>query len=292
METGRTGRRIAIIAGSGRLPLFVTETLERQGDRPFIIALENEAAPALLQREHEVLHPGRPGTLLRILRRVGPDAVVMIGGVRARPELRHLRPDWTTLKLGARILQRLRSGDDALLRAVVTMVEDAGHTVVGVHELVPDLLASPGFIAGTKMRTTDRESLETALAGARVLGSLDAGQACVAIGRRVVALEGAEGTDAMLERVRELRASGRLSKAGGVLVKLAKPAQELRADLPTIGPETVGRAAAAGLAGIGIHAGSALIVDYSATRDRAEEAGLFVIGIDPDADQAGAGKDE
>ena len=118
---------------------------------------------------------------------------------------------------------------------------------------------------------------------AAALGALDAGQACVAIGKRIVALEGAEGTDMMLERVAELRGLGRLKAGrGGVLVKLAKSGQELRADLPTIGTATMDKAAEAGLSGIAIHAGRALISDYETTCAHAEKAGLFLIGIVPE----------
>lgn len=281
--------RVAIIAGGGDIPLYVAETLAEQGRNPFIIAIEGEADPALYRFEHQVVYPIRPGVLMSILKQVNPTDVVMVGGVRSRPKLHKIRPDWTTLKLAARFLPKLRSGDDVLLRGVVEMIEEAGYRVRGVHELVPDLLASEGHIAGPKPASSNREVIATAIEGAIALGKLDAGQGCVAIGRRIVALEGAEGTDAMLERVAQLRAAGRIpARRGGVLVKLAKPGQELRTDLPTIGAQTVENAAAAGLAGICVHAGRALIADLEVTCTKAEELGIFLTGIDPETFDAAA----
>ena len=283
MSAADSASRVAIIAGGGDIPLYVAETLAEQGRNPFIVAIEGEADPALYRFEHQIVYPIRPGVLMSILKRVNPTDVVMVGGVRSRPKLHKIRPDWTTIKLAARFLPKLRSGDDVLLRGVVEMIEEAGYRVRGVHELVPDLLAGEGHIAGPKPSPANREAIKTAIEGAIALGNLDAGQGCVAIGRRIVALEGAEGTDAMLERVAQLRVQGRIpARRGGVLVKLAKPGQELRTDLPTIGARTVENAAAAGLAGICIHAGRALIANMEVTCAKANELGVFLTGINPE----------
>jgi UDP-2,3-diacylglucosamine hydrolase len=274
--------RVAIVAGSGQIPVFVAEKLEKDGRRPFIIAVDGEADPALLKYEHQFVYSAHIGVLLSALRRIKPEDVVLIGGAKSRPSLWRIRPDWTTIRLAARMIPKLRSGDDVLLRGVINMIEDAGFRVRGVHELVPDLLAEKGNLAGPKPSRTAVEAIATAVDGALALGGLDAGQACVAIGRRIVALEGAEGTDMMLQRVAELRAAGRLPKRrGGVLVKLAKPRQDLRSDLPTIGVSTVENAAKAALSGIAVHAEHALIADQGATFTRASALGVFIVGIDP-----------
>jgi DUF1009 family protein len=281
--------RVAIVAGSGRIPVYAAGKLAAAGRDPFIVAIEGEADEELRQYEHDVINTAEIGRLVAILERVGPSEVIMVGGVGARPDLRRLRPDWTTLRLAAWLLPKLRAGDDAILRGVIETIERAGFPVRGVHELVPDLLAKQGQIAGPKPTKADREAIATAVRGALALGALDAGQACVAIGRRIVALEAAEGTDMMLQRVSELRQNGRLKAArGGVLVKLAKPGQELRADLPTIGTATIENAARAGLKGIAVHAENALISDFEATCARAREQGIFLVGIDPE-DRALAG---
>ncbi|MEN0000114.1 MAG: UDP-2,3-diacylglucosamine diphosphatase LpxI, partial [Pseudomonadota bacterium] len=186
------------------------------------------------------------------------------------------------LKVAARLLPRLRAGDDALLRGVIGIMEDAGIRVRGVHEIVPDLLAPLGHLAGPKPDSATQSALQTAMHGALALGELDAGQAAVAVRRRLVALEGAEGTDLMLERVAALREAGRLpKKRGGALVKIAKPGQELRADLPTIGPDTIKNATSAMLKAVGVHAGRALITDLEATKALADECKITLLGINP-----------
>ncbi|QKV18109.1 LpxI family protein [Oricola thermophila] len=282
--------RVALIAGNGRIPVYVAGRLKQFGRNPFVIAVRGEADPELFGYEHDVIDTAEIGVLASILKRVRPAEVVMVGGIRARPDLRRLRPDWTTIKLAAYLLPRLRAGDDMILRGLIRTIENAGFPVRGVHELVPDLLAGPGHIAGPKPTRADREAIAVAVRGAQALGILDTGQASVAIGRRIVALEAAEGTDLMLKRVAELREIGRLgSGRNGVLVKLAKPGQELRADLPTIGEATVENAAKAGLRGIAVHAENALISDFEATCERARERGLFLIGIDPDSLPDGEG---
>lgn len=280
--------RVAIVAGSGRIPVYVAEKLAASGRDPFVVAIEGEADEELLRYEHDFINTAEIGRLVAILKRVGPSEVVMVGGVGARPDLRRLRPDWTTLRLAAWLLPKLRAGDDVILRGVINAIEGAGFPVRGVHELVPDLLADAGRIAGPKPTRADSEAIAAAVRGALALGAVDAGQACVAIGKRIVALEGAEGTDMMLQRVAELREIGRLKAGrGGVLVKLAKPGQELRADLPTIGTMTIENAARAGLKGIAVHAGHALISDYEATCARAKAEGVFLVGIDPSHPAAG-----
>ena len=288
----KSGGRVAIVAGSGRIPVYVASKLAEDGRDPFIFAIEGEADAELHRYEHVIVSTPEVGKLLSVLKKIAPSEVVLVGGVRGRPSLRRIRPDWTTLRLAARMLPRLRAGDDVLLRGVIQTIEEAGFPVRGVQELVPELLAGEGHIAGPKPSRADREAIIAAARGAVALGALDAGQACVAIGKRIVALEGAEGTDMMLRRVAELRKLGRLkSGRGGVLVKLAKPGQELRADLPTIGTATIDEAVEAGLKGIAIHAGNALVSDYETTCAHAEKAGLFVIGIEPETLLASGGTD-
>ncbi|MEL6435829.1 MAG: UDP-2,3-diacylglucosamine diphosphatase LpxI [Pseudomonadota bacterium] len=276
--------RVALIAGSGALPVMVADALAEAGRDPFVVAIEGEASDALKRHDHVEAYSGHPGVVLRALKASGAQEVVMIGGIRGRPDLRRIRPDFTTIRFAARLLPRLGAGDDALLRAVIDMVEDAGLTVRGVHQVLPELLAGKGHLAGpVKTSRDDDAALQTAVRAALALGAIDAGQGAVAVKRRVVALEGAEGTDLMLERVAKLRRVGRLSeKPGGVLVKLAKPGQELRADLPTIGPQTVQHTAAAGLTCIGVHAGHSLIASLDDTIAAADAAKISLIGIVPE----------
>jgi DUF1009 family protein len=176
----------------------------------------------------------------------------------------------------------LNGGDDAVLKMVISLIEANGVRVVGADEIAPELLATEGPIGNA---APDAEALRDIAAGssaALALGSLDVGQGAVAVGGRVIALEGAEGTDQMLERVADLRRQGRISsRRKGVLVKLCKPNQDTRADLPSIGVDTVHRAAAAGLAGIASEAGRSLVLDRERLVQEADRAGLFVTGILP-----------
>ncbi|MEL6819127.1 MAG: UDP-2,3-diacylglucosamine diphosphatase LpxI [Pseudomonadota bacterium] len=280
---GKPPGRIGLIAGNGALPLLVAKTLEFDGIRPFVVGIEGEYDPQLETYEFVSAYTGHPGRVVSALKKAKVTDVVMVGGVRGRPQLHRFIPDWTTLKFAARLIPRLRAGDDALLRGVISIIEDVGIRVRGVHEIVPQLLAPADHLAGPKLDQATTHSMQTAVAGALALGNLDAGQAAVAIRRRLVALEGAEGTDMMLERVAELREVGRLlPNRSGALVKIAKPGQDMRADLPTIGPDTIRKAAAAKLKAVAVHAGRALIADLADTKALADEHKISLLGIEPE----------
>ena len=275
--------RIGIVAGGGRVPVLLAEQLAAAGQPPFVAMIEGSADPALAKHEHMPISTAAPGKLLAGLKKAGVATVTIVGSVAGRPDLSQFRPDWTTLKLATRILSGLRSGDDALLREIVKMHEDAGIRVVGAHELVPELLATFGPIAGPAPKQGDMRAIALGVRAARALGQLDVGQACVVIGNRIVALEGAEGTDEMLRRVAKLRLDGRLSnKRGGVLVKMCKPGQEKRVDMPTIGTGTVENVHLAGLTGIAVQGESTMIVDLGSVRAQCEASKMFLIGIDGD----------
>lgn len=278
---GETGR-IGLIAGSGRLPIAVAAQLRSLGHDPFILLIEGEAGeePEFVGGDHTRLAVEDFGILAATLRKAGVKRVVMAGGVSKRPRLSRMRPSLALLRILPRVALALASGDDALLRAVIGHLEANGLKVVGAHEIVPDLVAAPGAMTRAAPDSASRRDIAAALQAARAIGGLDIGQAAIAVGGRVVALEGVEGTAGLLERMVALRSHGRLAgKSGGVLVKCAKPGQELRADLPAIGPETVDAALRAGLKGIAVEAGRALVLDYGETVRRADAAGLFIAGI-------------
>jgi DUF1009 family protein len=216
------------------------------------------------------------------LNRYGIGRVVMSGSVRRRPEWREVRPTLRTLmKMPAAIRTLLSGGDDTVLQMVIRLIEGNGRRVVGAHEIAPDLLAAVGPLGTAIPGEEDRRDINRAAEAAEMLGRLDVGQGAVAIGGRIVALEGLEGTDEMLERVAGLRAAGRISpRRRGALVKLCKPQQDIRADLPAIGVSTVLNARKAGLAGVAVEAGRSLVLDRAAVIKAADEAGLFVCGID------------
>ena len=279
----RSGDRIAIVAGSGRLPVDLAQNLAAHGHRPFVVLVRGEASPELASCDHEDLTVENFAGLAPLLKRRGITHVVFAGGISRRPKLGALKPSLALLKFLPRALAALAKGDDGMLRALAAAVEALGVKVVGAHQIAPDLLASEGPMTSIAPQKSDWRDLEAAAQAARAIGVLDIGQGAVAIGGRAIALEGVEGTDGMLERVKELRSHGRLAaKKRGVLVKCAKPGQELRMDLPSIGPDTVTMAHAAGLAGIGVEADRSLVLDMANVIGEADRLGLFVIGLPPE----------
>lgn len=274
---------MGIVAGSGRLPVDLAESLAAHGFDPFVVMVEGEASPALSAYEHQVVPIEEFANLGVILKRQGVTHVCFAGGIGRRPKLSALKPSLALLRFLPRVLAALGKGDDGVLRALAGGLESLGVKVVGAHEIAPDLLASEGQIGAVAPQKSDWRDLEAAARAARAIGELDIGQAAVAIGGRAVELEGVEGTDGLLERVRDLRSHGRLAgKQRGVLVKCAKPGQELRMDLPTIGPSTVTSAHAAGLAGIGVEADRSLVLDLANVIAEADRLGLFVVGLPPE----------
>ncbi|MFF0949434.1 MULTISPECIES: LpxI family protein [Rhizobium] len=274
--------RLAIIAGGGLLPSYVAEAARAAGENPVIVALKDESDRRWEGYDHAVIGVGDFAALEGLLNRYGIGRVVMSGSVRRRPEWREVRPTLRTLmKMPATIRTLLSGGDDRVLQMVIRLIEGNGRRVVGAHEIAPDLLAAVGPLGTAIPGEEDRRDINRAAEAAEMLGRLDVGQGAVAIGGRIVALEGLEGTDEMLERVADLRAAGRISpRRRGALVKLCKPQQDIRADLPAIGVSTVLNARKAGLAGVAVEAGRSLVLDRAAVIKAADEAGLFVCGID------------
>lgn len=270
--------RTAIIAGNGLLPLVVAEALAKKGNPPFVLCLKGEADESLYKYDHAIVSILEFTRLIRVLKQSGAKNVVLAGGVRKRPNLSDIRLDLTTLRALPRVFRALGQGDDALLRAFIGLLESYGFHMLGAHQIVPDILApAPCVLTSTKPDKKERHNIELASEAAALLGTLDVGQGAVAVGGRVVALEGVEGTDNMLKRVRQMRDEGRIPRHGGVLVKCAKPEQDERADLPAIGIDTVTNIAAAGLAGIAIEAGRTVMLSYHDTVQAADAQGLFIV---------------
>ena len=265
-------RKLAVLAGRGPLPAQVVAAARAQGRDVFVLAFEGETDPELIQGvAHRWLPLGAVGRALEALRAAQVEDVVLIGALR-RPALASL--DRRGMQLLARLGLR-RQGDDQLLRAIVAELESEGFRVLGADQLLEGALAPEGPM--TVLRPDD-EALRDIALGVEVaerLGDLDVGQAAVVQQGLVLGVEAAEGTDALMRRCAPLRRAGR----GGVLVKVKKPGQERRADLPTIGPDTVRVAAASGIAGIAVHAGHCLIIERAEVVAAAERAGLFLIGI-------------
>ncbi|UXM93958.1 LpxI family protein [Bartonella sp. HY329] len=270
--------RTAIIAGGGKLPLAVAQSLKSMGQDPFVVPLRHEADPDIYKFEHCEISIVEFAKLIRAMKSANVKNVVLAGGVKSRPHLSNLRLDGPTLRALTRVFFALAQGDDALLRAFIKVLESYGFEVLGAHEVVPDLLApAPCLLSDLAPSKVEEKNLKLALAAAHMLGDLDVGQGAVAVGGRVVALEGAEGTDNMIKRIALMRQERRIPQQGGVLVKCAKPNQEKRADLPTIGPDTIEQAFQSGLAGVAIEAGSSFILDFEKTIEVADKRKVFLV---------------
>jgi DUF1009 family protein len=266
--------KLGVIAGAGALPRAVIAAARDQGRAVFVIALEGQAERETTHDvDHVWLRLGALGEGVERLRDAGVSDVVMIGSVR-RPSLAELRPDWRGTRLLARIGMRA-FGDDGLLAAIVRELEEEGFRVIGVEQVLGDLVAECGSVGARVAGAEDEIDIARAVAVLRAIGPLDVGQAAIVERGVVLGIEAAEGTDALIERCASLKRQA----GAGVLVKIAKPGQERRVDLPTIGVETVERVARSGFAGIAVEAGGALIVDRRAVAARADERGVFVVGV-------------
>ena len=280
--TSEGGGRIGIVAGGGALPVAIVSTLLREGADPYVVTIDGETAddPALAACDTIRFRVEELGLLLPAVRKAGVRRLVFAGHIGRRPRLRRIRWTWPLLKAAPRLATALASGDDRLLRTLVSIAEENGIEIVGAHQIVPSLLTPEGVLTRRGPVGSDRRDIEAASQAAALIGRLDMGQGAIAIGGRAVALEGIEGTDGLLERTAAMRDHGRLAgKKRGVLVKRCKPQQELRVDLPAIGPDTVTGALAAGLAGIAVEAGRTFILDFERTIALADEHGLFVLGL-------------
>lgn len=268
--------KIGIVAGGGAVPGHLVAALRARNHPFFILGLDGQVQPESLEgTPHVLVRLGAVGAAFDALRREGVRRLVFAGAVR-RPSLAELRPDWTATRLIAKMGPKMfMAGDDALLSAVVKVLEGEGFTVERADSLLDGLLAGAGYLGRHRADAEAEADIARAVAILRALGPLDVGQAVVVQQGLCLGIEAIEGTDALLARVGPLRRAG----AGGVLVKLRKPGQNERVDLPTIGVATVEAAANAGLAGIAVDAGGAWIVDRATVIETADRLGLFVKGI-------------
>ena len=278
---------LALICGGGSLPLAIADSVSARGRQVLLFPLQGIARPEdYAQRPHTWVRIAKFGTLARAARAAGCHEMVLIGSL-VRPAFWQVRFDLTTLKLLPRIAAAFRGGDDYLLSSGARLIEEQGFRVLGAHEVAPEILVPKGALARVQPSEGDRADIALGFDYLHATGPFDVGQAVVVAGRHVLAVEAAEGTDQMLERIAALRASGhiRASTVGGVLVKAPKRGQDRRFDLPSIGPRTVEGAARAGLAGIAVVAGSTIVAEPERLIAAADRANIFVVGLPAGSEQ-------
>jgi hypothetical protein len=266
--------KLAILAGGGALPAQLAEAARGSGRDVFMVAFEGHTEPsAVTGLPHLWCRFGAASLILDFLHGHGVTELVFAGPVR-RPSIAEIMPDWRATKMLAKIGSRAL-GDDGFLRGIVRSLEDEGFRVVGIQDILCDLLAPSGVLGALSPDAIAEADIARGLDVARTIGALDVGQAVVVQQGLVLGVEAIEGTDALIARCGALRRDG----AGGVLVKVKKPQQDRRLDLPTVGVQTVLSAAAAGLRGIAIEAGGTLIMDRPELIATADRMDLFVVGI-------------
>jgi DUF1009 family protein len=272
---------IGLIAAGGVMPFAVADSLIARGVNPVLFALKGACDPVAVQRfRHHWISLGQLGRAVRLFRAENCRDLVFIGTL-VRPALSEIRLDWGTLRVIGRLWAAFRGGDDHLLSGIGRVLEQDGFRMVGIKDVAPNLLIPRGCLT---LKAPDENAAADIARGRDVLRALspfDIGQAAVVIDRHVVGVEDIEGTDGLLARVARLRKEGRIraNPGRGVLVKAPKSGQDLRFDLPTIGPRTIEAADEAGLAGIAVIAGETIVVEPQIMIEAADAAGLFITGV-------------
>ena len=272
---------VGLIAAGGVMPFAVADSLVRNGATPVLFAIRGACDETQVARfRHHWISVGQLGRATKLFRSEGCRDLLFIGSL-VRPSLSEIRLDWGTLRAMGQIWASFRGGDDHLLSGIGRILEGQGFRMVGIKDVAPDLLMPMGALTGTKPDERAEADIAKGRDVLRALGPFDVGQGAVVIDGHVVAVEDIEGTDGLLARVARLREQGRI-RAGvgrGVLVKAPKAGQDLRYDLPTIGPRTVDGAVNAKLAGIAVVAGNTLLAEPEAMIAAADKASLFVMGV-------------
>src|SRR4030088_335146 len=272
---------IGLIAAGGVMPFAVADSLTARGISPILFALKGACDPVRVERfHHHWISIGQLGRAVKLFRSENCRDLVFIGAL-VRPALSEIRLDWGTLRVIGRVWAAFRGGDDHLLSGIGRILEQDGFRMVGIRDVAPDLLMPEGCITRAAPDQSAAADIARGRDVLRALSPFDIGQAAVVIDGHVVGVEDIEGTDGLLARVARLRTEGRIraKAARGVLVKAPKSGQDLRFDLPTIGPRTIEGAAAAQLAGIAIVSGNTIVVEPQAMIEAADAAGLFVTGL-------------
>ncbi len=267
-------RRIGLIAGGGRLPHLFASAARERGVSVVAVAHSGETDRSLEGQVDSItwVRVGQLDRMVRFFRAAQIDRAVMLGGIGRARAFRDARPD-----LGAiRVALRLRSfRDDGLLRAVAGYFEEHGIAIAPQTEFFSDLLAQRGHLAGPPLGAAQEKDVALGLEVAQLLGRADVGQTVVVKDGHVLALEAAEGTDETIRR------GCRISGAGAVVVKLCKPGQDERFDLPAVGPTTLEVMGECHARVLAIEAGKTLLVDAAALLADAERAGISVLGVAP-----------
>ncbi len=269
-------RKLGIVAGGGDLPKLLIEYCNAHHVPYVVAAILGNADKAFFENMDCLkIRIGQAGTGFEYFKKQQVCDVIMIGTIR-RPSLSDLVPDLRTAAFFAKVgLKSL--GDDGILRALIQEIEQENMRVVGIHEIMPEILLPCGVLTKAKPDKQALADIQRGVQAALKLGELDIGQSVVVQQGLVLGVEAIEGTDELIKRCETYKRKG----VGGVLVKLRKPQQDMRIDLPTIGIQTIENAHRSGLRGLAVHAGNALIVDEKEVVALANKYKMFLVGINP-----------
>jgi DUF1009 family protein len=268
--------RLGVIAGNGRFPFLVLDAARSLGHDVTIVAVKEEAssdlADAAARSPRAELHwvsLGQLGTCISILKAAGATRAVMAGQVKHTKIFSGIVPDLTLLS----VFRRLRARNtDALISAVADVLSDHGIELMNSTALLTPLLAPAGVLTRRAPDAAEREDLAFGYGIADVIAGLDIGQTIAVKDAAVVAIEAMEGTDEVIAR------AGRLAGPGTRIVKVAKPAQDMRFDVPVVGLPTITAMREAGATALSIDAGRTLVFDRAAVIAAADAAGICVVG--------------
>lgn len=270
------GKSIGIIAGSGELPNILYNHCKQNNINCKIAALNSFSEPSTFKdnRDTKFFRIAQVGGIINFFSKNGIKDIVMIGKV-TRPNLLTTFPDLLGLKLIRKFLKVYRKGDSSLFKEISEFIEEQGLNLVGIHEIFPELLAEIGSISNIKPTAKQKEDIKFGFKQAKEIGKKDIGQAIIVKNGEVLATEDVNGTNYMIEAFSEDNGKD----SGAILIKVAKPKQNKKIDLPTIGTDTVKLCNDNGLAGIAIEAKSSLLANKIATQETADKLGVFIVGV-------------
>ena len=269
-------QRVGLIAGNGRFPLLFARSARTQGIEVVAVAHDGETLPDLTELVGAItwVKVGELDRIIRTLQRAGVTRAVMAGGIRKAALLEHFAPDHRALGFLTRLAH---FGDDALLRGLAAELESEGIEIVPSTILLSALLAPAGTLTQQQPSEAQWSDIRHGIEVAQAIGRWDIGQSVVIKSGMVLAVEAIEGTDAAIQRG---------GCPGAVVVKVSKPQQDLRFDVPAVGPETVRVCSAAGIAALAVEAGKTLLLEKQDLLREADGAGLCVVGIETGAPPA------
>jgi DUF1009 family protein len=267
-----TGRRIGLIAGNGRFPIIFADNARRLGYAVSAVAHEGETEPELADHVERIhwIKIGQFNKLINALKGDGVCEAVMLGGIKKTHVFTTVRPDFRALALAARLI---RYKDDQILREIAAELEREGISIRESTFGLQGVLVNEGSLTKRDPTKKEWEDIRYGWEVAHHIGSLDIGQCVVVKDSVVVAVEAVEGTDGAIRR------GGELAQEGAVIVKRCKPQQDLRFDLPAVGPKTIEVMASVKASALALEAGRSVLLDREETIQKAERAGIAIVGL-------------